>query len=90
LMRNMISFYMTLMNERDAILNFQNKFGFTEDIWPFDSIKKNYSRSVNKDAKFIYSKDLSVKLENLLLVSLSDVGNLLPAAINNYENSQNK
>jgi hypothetical protein len=90
LMRNMISFYMTLMNERDAILTFQNNFGFTEDIWPFDSIKKNYSRSVNKSAKFSYTKDFAIKLENLLLVSLSDVGNLLPPAIIHYENNQNK
>jgi hypothetical protein len=90
LMRNMISFYMSLMNERDAILTFQNKFGFTENIWPFDSIKKSYSRSIKKEAKFIYSKDLSIKLENLLLVSLSNVGNLLPPALIHYENSQNK
>ncbi|MFZ4546669.1 MAG: hypothetical protein ACOYN4_04510 [Bacteroidales bacterium] len=85
LMRNMVSFYMSLMNERNAILTFQSKFGFTEDIWPFDSIKKSYSRSVNKDAKFIYSKDLSVKLENLLLTNLSDVGNMLPSARIHYE-----
>ena len=40
LMCNMISFYTTVMNIKDAILTFQNNFGFTEDIWPFESIKK--------------------------------------------------
>lgn len=90
LMHNMVSFYMALMNERDAILTFQNNFGFTEEIWPFDSLKKNYSRSVKHTAKFSYTKDLTAKLESLLLTNLSNVGNLLPAAILHYENSQNK
>ena len=90
LMRNMISFYMTFLNERDAITHFQNNFGFTEDIWPYDSIRKDYERFTSTHPRISYTKDLSVKLENLILVSLADVGNLLPPAILKYKSKQIK
>jgi hypothetical protein len=77
---------MTIMNERDAILAFQNNFGFTEDIWPFDSIKKTYHRTTAKSEKISYTKDLSNKLENLILGNLSRLGTVSPKAIQHYEN----
>jgi hypothetical protein len=86
LLHNMISFYMTFMNERDAILAFQNNFGFTEDIWPFDSIKKTYHRTTAKSEKISYTKDLSNKLENLILGNLSRLGTVSPKAVQHYEN----
>lgn len=85
-MRNMVSLYTTFMNERDAILAFQNNFGFTEDIWSFETIKKVYSRSVAKDDKISYTKDLFVKLEKIILGNLSELGTVCPKAIQYHEN----
>ena len=86
---NMISFYMTYMNEKDAILSFQNNFGFNEDIWQYQSLKKIYDRFAVANGKIYYTKDLTLKLEKLLLTNLSNLGTLLPDAIRHYEN-QNK
>jgi hypothetical protein len=86
---NMISFYMTYMNEKDAILCFQNNFGFNEDIWQYQSLKKIYDRFAVANGKIYYTKDLTLKLEKLLLTNLSNLGTLLPEAIRQYEN-QNK
>lgn len=86
LMRNMVSFYTTFMNERDAVLAFQNNFGFAEDIWPFDSIKKAYSRSIKRADKISYTKDLNNKLEKIILANLSELGTVSPKVIQHYEN----
>ncbi len=43
-MRNTVHIYENLLSQKDAILRFQEEFGFTEDIWPYESIKKDYYR----------------------------------------------
>ena len=85
LLCNMISFYMTYMNEKDAILAFQNNFGFTEDIWPYDSVKKIYDRFALTNDKISYTKDVTLKLEKLILANLCNIGTLLHPAILNYQ-----
>ncbi|MFZ4545715.1 MAG: hypothetical protein ACOYOA_16820 [Saprospiraceae bacterium] len=85
LMRNMVSFYMTFMIERDAVLTFQKNFGFTEDIWPFESIKKDFYRSIHPSRKISFTHDLSKKIEEIILVNLSGFGTLSPKALKTYE-----
>ena len=86
LLCNMISFYMTYMNGKDAILSFQKNFGFNEDIWPYESVKKIYDRFAVTNQKISFTKDLTFKLEKLILSNLSDLGTLQPAAIQQYGN----
>ncbi len=84
-MRNMISFYLTYLIKRDAILKFQQTFGFTEDIWSYDSIKKDFYRKVDFENSN-YSKELSTKIEKIILVNLSNLGTLSHKAISHYDN----
>ena len=73
LLCNMISFYMTFLNQKDAILLFQANFDFTEETWSYEAIKKVYDRFALLNVKISYTKDLTMKLENLLLTNLSNI-----------------
>jgi len=44
-MRSIVSAYEIAMTQKKAILMFQEKFGFSEDVWSYESIKKDYYRS---------------------------------------------
>jgi hypothetical protein len=46
LMRSQVELFENIMTQKEAILRFQEIFGFTEDVWPYESIKKDYYRSV--------------------------------------------
>lgn len=46
LMRNSVELFENMMSQKEAIFRFQEIFGFTEDVWPYESIKKDYYRSV--------------------------------------------
>lgn len=46
LMRDVVEIYENVMLQKEAILRFQEEFGFSEEIWPYESIKKDYYRSV--------------------------------------------
>lgn len=39
-MRSMVSTYETIMHQKDAIQLFQERFGYSEDIWSYEAIKK--------------------------------------------------
>jgi hypothetical protein len=62
LLCNMISFYTTFLNQKDAILLFQKNFDFSEEIWPYESIKKVYDRFALTNGKICYTKDVTLKL----------------------------
>ena len=84
LMRNMVSYYSSFMMERDAILMFQNRLGFNEDTWSFDSIKKDYQRFGPVDRPDFLS-DLNSKIEKILLVNLSNLGTISQNARKSYD-----
>lgn len=87
LMRNIIAYYSTLMIERDAILRFQQEFGFTEDIWPFESIKKDYYR-FGPPAKIHFTAEISEKIEQIILENLSRLGTISHANIKPNANAR--
>ncbi len=45
-MRDVVEIYENVMNQKEAILQFQEEFGYDEEIWPYESIKKDYYRSI--------------------------------------------
>lgn len=45
-MRDTVEIYENIMIQKEAILLFQEEFGYSEEIWPYESIKKDYYRSV--------------------------------------------
>ena len=72
-MRNTIALYENLMPQKDAIIRFQNQFGFHEDVWTYEAIKKDYFRNcVPHRVKIL--PEIIKKLEDFFLLKLSDLG----------------
>ena len=46
-MRTSVAMYENFMQQKDAIRTFQEKFGFNDDIWSFEAIRKDFYRSSN-------------------------------------------
>lgn len=73
--RNLITCYSIVMPEKDAILKFQENFGFTEDIWPFEAIKKDFYRN-NLENKVNIGAEITKKMENIFLGNLAKYGTI--------------
>lgn len=87
LMRTVVNAYMLIMKKRDAILKFQQGFGYSEDSWPFDSIKKDFDRSAPGDMINL-AAGLTETMERIILANLSKFGTILPGYLTNPD--QNK
>jgi len=72
---------------KDSILKFQEKYGFDEDTWNYDSIKKDYYRKGHK-FKINYNEIIIQKIDQLFLVNLSLKGTLSQKAKKHYENNK--
>lgn len=87
LMRNIVSMYMTFMPQKNAILLFQENFGYTEEIWNYDSIKKDYFRN-GPQQKVDFLKEITKKTEHIILGNLSDLGTISHKLVKDYERNQ--
>lgn len=58
-----------------CIKEFQDKFGFPETIWTYDSIKKDFDRH-GKISEIKTVKELKQEINNILLGNLSDLGTI--------------
>ncbi len=72
-MRTSVAMYENLMPQKEAILLFQERFGFSEDIWNYEAIKKDYFRNCVPHRVKIFPEIIS-KLEDFFLLKLSDLG----------------
>lgn len=70
-----------------AINKFQDQYGFEEDIWSFESIKKDYYRNGCYD-KVDFEHEIFKKIHQILLVQLSESGTITHQAMKTYENRQ--
>lgn len=75
LMRSIVSVYMAFMSQKNAILLFQEKFGYTDDVWSFDSIRKDYSRN-GPMQKVDFRAEITEKTERIILENLSELGTI--------------
>lgn len=73
-MNQMVLNYSMFMNQKDAILKFQNRFGFSEDIWPYESIKKNFYRAGIFHDNIL--DEVISKFEKKTLENLSELGTI--------------
>lgn len=83
-MRSIVSMYTAYMSTKDAILRFQERFGYTDDTWSFDSIKQDFFRngvSIHHDLQ----NEVVEKIETIFLDNLSDLGTICPQYITNYD-----
>ena len=58
-----------------CIREFQDRFGFAEPIWPFESIKKDFDRN-GKVPELKTVKELRNEINKILLDNLSDLGTI--------------
>ena len=57
----------------NSIKAFQDKFGFSETVWPYDSIKKDFDRHGTR-VQLRNIKRLKEEIHNIFLDNLSDLG----------------
>lgn len=67
-----------------SIAKFQDDFGFPEDIWSYDSIKKDFYRHGHKYQ--INYQNIFFNFQNNILRTLSDLGTVSPNLIKSHEN----
>ncbi len=71
-MRSYISLCSALMMKRDAVLRFQKTFGYTEDVWPYESICRDYSR-FGPIEKIDITSEVVLKIETIIMRNLSEL-----------------
>lgn len=72
-MRTSVAMYENFMQQKDAIRKFQDRFGFCEDIWTFEAIRKDYYRNAQEN-RLQLLPELIQKIETFFLVKLSEIG----------------
>lgn len=87
MMRNLVNYYNSFLCLNDAIRFFQDKYGFTEDIWSFDAIKKDLNRNT-KPEKIDFKKEITEKIEKIVLGNLSDLGTISHQIAKTYAGSK--
>lgn len=84
LMRSMVSLYMVFMSQKEAILLFKERFGYTDEVWSFESIRKDYSRN-GPDEKVDFMAEITEKTEKIFLGNLSELGTVSQKFIKDHE-----
>jgi hypothetical protein len=82
-MKNIVSFYCSHMDFSRAVKLFQDKYGFTEDIWQYDSIVKEFQRNGLK-FKIDFTIEITEKIEKIILLNLSEKRTLSTQMVNKY------
>ena len=87
MMRSMVGVYNGIgLPIRDSIWKFQTRFGFEEETWNFDSIKKDFYRN-GINGKIDFNNEIFAKIEKIILVNLSVLGTVSQRVIRQYESS---
>lgn len=85
LMKTMVSTNNSLNGSiKMSILHFQERFSFNEDIWPYDSIKKEFFRN-GVVTVIDFNDEIYNKIDHIILVNLSKKGTITPNALRNYD-----
>lgn len=85
LMRNTVALNLAVTGSiKVGISRFQDRFGFSEDVWPAESIKKDFYRNGQHEI-IDFEKEIFQKIEKLILVSLSGLGTISQKAHKHYE-----
>jgi hypothetical protein len=88
MMRTLVAVNFSLNGSiKTSIFGFQKRFSFGEDIWPYDSIKKEFYRNGAHDL-INFNDEIFNKIENIILENLSKKGTISQQAIKQYEINQ--
>lgn len=87
LMRSIVGMYHGVgLPYNIAIRKFQERFGFTEDDWSFEAIKKDFYRNGTENP-IDFDGEIFQKIEKIILYNLYDLGTICKPLIKNYENN---
>lgn len=71
LMRSMVGIRISMgTSPKEAILKFQDRYGFDENVWPYESIVKDYYRN-GTAFRIEYEDEIYSKFERIFLENLS-------------------
>ncbi len=88
LMRNVIGCHVGLgMPLNKSILKFQNQFQFHEDIWAYQSIRKDFYRNCKTEV-IDFNFDIYNKIQNIILRNLYNLGTFSNLAIQEFEKNK--
>jgi hypothetical protein len=88
MMRTMVAVNISLTGSiKMSIFRFQDRYCYGEDIWPYDSIKKEFYRNGCHD-QIDFNEEVFNKIEHIILENLSKKGTISPLALKKYENHQ--
>ncbi len=85
----MVSMYLTFMTQKNAILQFQESFGYNEEIWSYDSIKKDFFRN-GPNHRINLMEEITIKSEHIILGNLSDLGTISHKLVKNHDRNKQK
>jgi len=78
---------MAFMSQKEAILLFQENFGYSEEIWSYDSIKKDFFRN-GPQQKVNFMSEITKKTNHIILGNLSDLGTISRKLLKDHERNQ--
>lgn len=88
MMRSIVGIYVALgFPVTTSIQKFQEHYGYNEDIWSYDTIKKDFTRNAEIE-KFDFENELFKKIDTFILRNLSKKGTISQLVIPFYENDK--
>ncbi len=88
MMRSIVGIYVALgLPIKTSIRKFQDHFGYHEDIWSYDTIKKDFARNAEIE-EFDFENELFKKIDTFILRNLSEKGTITKSIIPDYENNK--
>lgn len=87
-MRSFVGLYRSIgLPLKESILKFQDRFGFDEDTWSYQTIKKDFYRNGNIVA-VDFDKEIFKKLEEINARNLYNLGTICKKIIQQYEDDK--
>ncbi len=87
LMRNIVGVNVSAgLPLKTSILRFQERYGFDEDTWSYETIKKDFNRNGFTD-KIDFETEIFKKIERIVLRNLYGLGTISKTMITAYENN---
>lgn len=70
-----------------SIIKFQDRFHYDEDVWPYQTIKKDFYRNGMVEV-VDFDKEIFNKIEKLIMRNLYNLGTISKQVIKQYETSE--
>lgn len=88
LMRNIVGVKVSAgLQLKSAIVNFQERYGFDEDTWSYETIKKDFNRNGFLE-RIDFETEIFQKIERIVLRNLYGLGTISKSMITTYESDQ--